>query len=257
MGVPSVFMRTFGCNFQCAGFGMPPGEKSVDRLNVDPTKYEKYEDLPLVNTGCDSYASWDDRFKHLSPFYTVDEIANKIVDLLPQKRWNSEHLVITGGEPLLQWQKVYENLLSHHRMIGLRHLTFETNGTKLLNDSLKNFLKHENHLEITFSVSPKLLNSGHSKKDAIKPAVVSSYQDIGYVYLKFVVADEDDVEMAKQAVEDYRQAGFYGPVYLMPLGGVESVYNLNKTDVAEMALKLGWRYSDRLQIPLWKNAWGT
>ena len=24
-GVPSVFLRTFGCNFQCRGFGMPFG----------------------------------------------------------------------------------------------------------------------------------------------------------------------------------------------------------------------------------------
>jgi 7-carboxy-7-deazaguanine synthase len=28
MGVPSVFLRTFGCNFKCAGFGMPNGEFS-------------------------------------------------------------------------------------------------------------------------------------------------------------------------------------------------------------------------------------
>ena len=28
MGVPSVFLRTFGCNFKCAGFGMPKGELS-------------------------------------------------------------------------------------------------------------------------------------------------------------------------------------------------------------------------------------
>jgi hypothetical protein len=27
--------------------------------------------------------------------------------------------------------------------------------------------------------------------------------------------------------------------------------------VAEMALREGWRYSDRLQVPLFKNEWGT
>ena len=30
MGVPSVFLRTFGCNFKCAGFGMPRGELSTE-----------------------------------------------------------------------------------------------------------------------------------------------------------------------------------------------------------------------------------
>ena len=30
MGVPSVFLRTFGCNFKCAGFGMPTGKSSQE-----------------------------------------------------------------------------------------------------------------------------------------------------------------------------------------------------------------------------------
>ena len=52
-------------------------------------------------------------------------------------------------------------------------------------------------------------------------------------------------------------AGFSGSVYLMPVGGVESVYHLNNRTVAELAMKMGYRYSDRLQVPLFKNAWGT
>jgi len=50
MGVPSVFLRTFGCNFKCAGFGMPKGELSEEYLKIDPTQYVKYEELPLVST---------------------------------------------------------------------------------------------------------------------------------------------------------------------------------------------------------------
>jgi organic radical activating enzyme len=41
----------------------------------------------------------------------------------------------------------------------------------------------------------------------------------------------------------------------MPIGGVESVYRLNNQRVAELAMKHGLRYSDRLHIPLWGNAW--
>ena len=37
-GVPSVFLRTFGCNFKCAGFGMPRGELSQEANNIDPTQ---------------------------------------------------------------------------------------------------------------------------------------------------------------------------------------------------------------------------
>ena len=101
MGVPSIFLRTFGCNFKCEGFGMPKGEKTDEYLKINPSDYETYQDLPLVSTGCDSYASWDPRFKHLSPVLDTEAIAVAINEMLPHKKWKEEHLVITGGEPLL------------------------------------------------------------------------------------------------------------------------------------------------------------
>jgi 7-carboxy-7-deazaguanine synthase len=59
MGVPSVFLRTFGCNFKCAGFGMPRGElsKEVEDIAEVVHMFNDYKELPLVSTGCDSYAS--------------------------------------------------------------------------------------------------------------------------------------------------------------------------------------------------------
>jgi hypothetical protein len=75
--------------------------------------------------------------------------------------------------------------------------------------------------------------------------------------LKFVIATEQDFDDARRAVNQYRAAGFQGPVYLMPVGGVESVYALNNRRVAELAMNSGLRYSDRLQVPLFKNEWGT
>ena len=42
MGVPSVFLRTFGCNFKCAGFGMPRGELSNEANTIDPDLYKDY-----------------------------------------------------------------------------------------------------------------------------------------------------------------------------------------------------------------------
>ena len=57
-GVPSVFLRTFGCNFTCSGFGLPRGERTTepDTIAERIDEYKKYEELPLVSTGCDSYA---------------------------------------------------------------------------------------------------------------------------------------------------------------------------------------------------------
>jgi organic radical activating enzyme len=265
-GVPSVFLRTFGCNFTCDGFGMSRGEKSLERIQVafahGNTPYKDYKELPLVSTGCDSYASWMPAFKELSPVLITDAIVNRIMEILPYKRWHDEHLVITGGEPLLGWQRSYPELLDEDSMIALRHLTFETNGTQKLTKEFKQYLVNWSdrlckQREVTFSVSAKLPVSGEKWEEAILPEVVCDYEKVGYTYLKFVIASEEDLLDARQAVKEYREHGFKGPVYLMPVGGVERVYNLNNRRVAEMAMREGWRYSDRLQVPLFKNEWGT
>jgi len=259
MGVPSVFLRTFGCNFKCAGFGMPRGELSEEATKIDLDLYKDYNSLPLVSTGCDSYASWDPRFRHLSPVLDTDAIADAVVDTLPHKEWRDEHLVITGGEPLLGWQKQYPDLLDHPKMRGLKEITFETNGTQKLSEEFKEYLQgwYNMSREITFSVSAKLPCSGEAWSDAICPAVVGEYVDYGTTYLKFVISTEEDLKDAERAVEEFRAGGFTGPVYIMPVGGVERVYTLNNRAVAEMAMRKGWRYSDRLQVLLFKNEWGT
>ena len=269
MGVPSVFLRTFGCNFSCRGFGMPRGELSTEAEFVDPAKYRMYEELPLVSTGCDSYASWMPEFKDLSPMLTTDAIVDRIMEILPFGEWRDEHLVITGGEPLLGWQRAYPDLLEHPKMRGLKEITFETNGTQPLSTEFKEYLRNWQDIvrvdsggnrtdrEITFSVSAKLSCSGEDRAEAIQPKIVCEYEEVGYTYLKFVVATEFDAMEAIMTAGIYRAAGFKGPVYLMPVGGVESVYALNNKTVAEMAMKHGLRYSDRLQVPLFKNEWGT
>ena len=269
MGVPSVFLRTFGCNFTCGGFGLPSGQISDERNKIDAESIKNYKDLPLVSTGCDSYASWDPRFKHLSPVLSTDSLAQSITDILPFKTWREEHLVITGGEPLLGWQRAYPDLLDHEKMRDLKELTFETNGTQDLSKEFRHYLLDwtlnprgtpggkRGRDSLTFSVSPKLSNSGEKWEEAIRPDVIMQYENVGYTYLKFVVSIHDDVDEALEATNEYRKAGFKGPVYLMPVGGVENIYSLNNRRVADLAMKYGLRYSDRLQVPLFKNEWGT
>jgi len=268
MGVPSVFLRTFGCNFKCAGFGMPRGEVSHEATDIAAThtmieSFMSYGELPLVSTGCDSYASWMPEFKDLSPMLESNAIADRIMEILPYKRWEDEHLVITGGEPLLGWQRAYPDLLNHPNMSGLKEITFETNGTQRLTPEFKKYLLEWTQnppfvsREVTFSVSAKLSCSGEERSEAILPNVVCEYQEVGTTYLKFVIATEEDAEEALETLDIYRAEGFTGHCYLMPVGGVESVYTLNNRRVAELAMKHGLRYSDRLQVPLFKNEWGT
>lgn len=268
VGVPSIFLRTFGCNFTCSGFGMPRETASIEADDVAKTVqlYSKYEDLPLVNTGCDSYASWHPKFKHLSPTLETDTVIERMLALTPNNRWmqdngNDIHLVITGGEPLLGWQKVYPELLEAMSMRDLANITFETNGTQEISEEFGAYLKQWRgpewvQREITFSVSAKLSASGEKWEDAIKPEIVKNYEQYGKVYLKFVVENPADFTEVDAAVEAYRGVGLEGVVYVMPVGGVVSVYDGNKFSVADEAMKRGYYYSPRLHVDLWGNSWG-
>jgi len=227
--------------------------------------YNKFTDLPLVETGCDSYASWHPAFKHLSPTVTIEDLVDQMLALTPNNMWqqnngNDVHLVITGGEPLLGWQRAYKELLSHPRMADLRNITFETNGTQDLHDDFKEYLDQwkEEDLwrQVTFSVSAKLSASGETWEDAIKPEVVAEYQEYGHTYLKFVVETEDHVNEAVRAVDAFRAGGFKGVVYLMPQGGVVDPYESNKLNIANICCERGFNYSPRLHVDLWGNGWG-
>ena len=270
VGVPSVFLRTYGCNFTCSGFGCKPGEKSTgaDEVAKVVDKYDTFLSLPLVDTGCDSYASWHPAFKHLSPTYTTDELVDQMLALTPNNCWkqnngNDVHLVITGGEPLLGWQRAYAELLSHPRMKDLRHITFETNGTQPLHEDFRDFLMEWTDYEpgargkeVTFSVSAKLSASGELWEDAIKPYIVNIYQCYGHTYLKFVVETEEHVNEAVKAVDAFRHDGFKGSVYLMPQGGIVDPYESNKVNIANICCERGFNYSPRLHVDLWGNGWG-
>lgn len=277
-GVPSVFFRTYGCNFRCKKFGRARDEAIeghnpevvdiIKMVEADPERYKKFEDLPLVTTGCDTYASIYPEFKRFNEQDSVETIVDKMHALIPNGQWDQGigddiHLVITGGEPLLGYQRLYPTMIDYCRQKGLRNLTFETNGSQDLYPDVYEYLFEEftrhgrDYDKLTFSVSPKLPCSGEKWENAINPKIVKGYEMVGMTYLKFVVATREDVADAERAVAEYRDAGFGGPVYLMPMGGVPQVYNLNTQEVARLALERGWRYSPRLQVDIWRNAWGT
>ena len=272
VGVPSVFLRTFGCNFRCQGFGLERGTPKAkynpevkeliasDRLN----EIDKFEDLPIIHTGCDTYASIYPEFKKYAKDREVDEVVEHLLSLTPEGKWTMDngqdiHLILTGGEPML-WQKFWPELLEHPGMQDLKNMTIETNGTQKLAKELVYVLTKWPLVKLTWSCSPKLTVSGEAWKAAIKPEIVASYTHSlpdSNMYLKFVVADEVDVEEVEKAVGEYRAAGLECPVYLMPLGGRNEEYDMNEKRVAKIAMKQGWRFSPRLHLSLFGNAWGT
>ena len=279
VGVPSVFLRTFGCNFRCMNFGVKTDKdrweqhKEGQRYNAEVKallddgiveKTEKFEDLPIIHTGCDTYASIYPEFKDFNKLAEVDEVVEHLLSLTPEGKWTMDngqdiHLIMTGGEPLLAWQRLYIELFEHPRMQDLKNVTFETNTTQNLHDDFYEYLNNQTRFTVTWSCSPKLSVSGEPWDTAILPAVAREYSlvDGSDIYLKFVVASQDDFDEVGRAVDAYKSAGVQCPVYLMPLGGRSEEYNLNVKEVAEACMERGWRFTPRLHISLFGNAWGT
>lgn len=272
VGVPSVFLRTFGCNFRCMNFSLPRGTEK-GKHNAEVKKLldnevhlttKNFNDLPIIHTGCDTYASIYPEFKKLMMNKTVDEVVEHLLSLTPEGKWTMEngqdiHLIFTGGEPLLGWQRLYIELLDHPKMKDLKNVTFETNTTQTLRKDFKEFLSTQNRFKITWSCSPKLSISGESWEDAINPDLAVDYASVNgsELYLKFVVADKVDVDEVGKAVKEYQNANLDCPVYLMPLGGRSEEYNFTYPEVAKLAMEKGWRFTPRLHISLFGNAWGT
>lgn len=280
VGRPSLFLRTFGCNFRCKSFGLPSGQltdeptKIAAKVNAFPDNYKTLNDLPLATTGCDSYAAIYPEFKRFSRDYEPEELAQRLINLLPYQSWQHPytgthtHLVITGGEPLLGWQREYPKLLTASGMEDLRFLTFETNATQHLTKEFGAFLEDwsicddvwENCpgvRDITFSCSVKLSASGEPAEKAIKPDIILQYQDIGHTYLKFVAETPEHFDEIDQVTKIFRSEGFIGDIYVMPVGGTYESYMANATKVANLCLERGYNYSPREHTSLWGNCWGA
>ena len=240
VGVPSVFLRTFGCNFRCMNFGLDRSEPMRDEKQKQGIIHnqevqgllddgihkttKQFNDLPIIHTGCDTYASIYPEFKEFNMLRTIDEVVEHLISLLPEGKWTMDngqdvHLIMTGGEPLLAWQRLYIELFEHPKMKDLKNVTFETNTTQMLHTNFKDYLAHQNRFEVTWSCSPKLSVSGEPWHTAIKPQVAVDYASVdgSDMYLKFVVADRTDIDEAGRAVAEYRKAGIECPVYLLSL----------------------------------------
>ena len=174
-GTDSVFIRTSGCNLRC-GF-------------------------------CDTpYASWQPEGESL----TVSEILTR-VETIPN---SAQHVVITGGEPMLP--KLLDELTRQLHW-QQRHITIETAGT-VFRDVKCDLI----------SISPKLSNStpeferagrwqAQHERTRHRPDLVRQLMDRYEYQLKFVVGQPSDID----EIDDYLQhLGTYDQsrVLLMPEG---------------------------------------
>lgn len=280
-GHPSVFIRVFGCNFRCPGFGMPKGEVSnepdeiADEVLANPSKYPTYESLPLAKTGCDSYPSWHPKLKNYSPELTFEQIIEKIESVIPKDvRKSQVDIVFTGGEPLLRCNQIAINellALNKEYFKEFSSFTFETNGSQPLSSDVIDVINKLLVRPLIISMSPKLSCSGVPRAKAIKPNILTEMFEfvvngsVSNAYLKFVVSPEDIeaqldeinsiVSEIKHLINKYVDEEI--PVYLMPEGGTEERYNTNLKKISEIAMNKGYVFCPRLHVTLFGNSWAT
>jgi organic radical activating enzyme len=279
VGVPSVFLRVFGCNFECTGFGQPRDKEQWVSEELMPhnksySDISEIKDLPVPHIGCDSSFSWGKKWGHLADYDDVDTIVDKINSYIPGTE--PIHLVITGGEPLLKGFQSAMSDIVLHKKLRINNITFETNGTQeyFFNDLVET---HPNRYQlycerlgkstlirlpngITWSVSPKLSISGEEWKDAIVPDALLSYNTWpdSFLILKFVVRDKYDLQEVEEAIMTYKDAGVrIDSIYLMPEGGTLEEVSYTEKDVVQLCLDTGYKFSPRLHINLFGNVWGT
>ena len=243
MGVPSIFIRTGGCNLSCKGFGC---------TTVSP------KDNTTILQGCDSiHAANAKHFKHIWTYYdTAQELINDILDHYTVRTdGNSEKLdlVFTGGEPLIHYSDpVMIGTLEYFISRGHK-VYFETNGTQDID-----FDKYSIYKDVSFSMSVKMSSSGEEKNKRWKPEVVNKYlRNTKGSYFKFVLSKKSLKEEAEEVYEFLHQVPTFGIVYCMPLGETSKEIRTNAQAVYEFAAKNGFRYSDRLHIRIYEALRGV
>lgn len=208
-GVPSVFVRTSGCNLRCW-----------------------FCDTP--------YTSWHPEGRDRS----VEDLVREVTCI------DCEHVVITGGEPMLVREIV--PLCERLRASG-RHITIETAGTVDLPATAD-----------LMSISPKLAGStprdsewaGRHEERRHRPDVIRRLiRDYDY-QLKFVIDRAEDVPHVESWLEEFPEVP-RSRVYLMPQATDRDSLRDKSRWLAEIVKPHGWRLSPRLHVELWGNTRGT
>ena len=288
-GVPTVWLRMFGCNLECNGFGQDdptdPDSYVLPYQEIDLTDITVPEELPVFPYGCDSSYSWSKRFKKLQRKGTPEEVASELHQWMHD---NKTHIAFTGGEPMMkaaqknivkiikELKKLFE---TEHGFYGkkwknnLTNITFETNGTRKIEDTMLAQIMHDSvsqETEYFFSVSPKIWSTS-GEKDRICPDIVKGYQDACGKFdqyqgskdpqgqLKFVcngsIPSWREIE---DAVYKFRDAGVVYPIWIMPVGATEESQNKDHVAViAEETMNRGWNVAARVHCYIWGNQIGT
>ncbi len=192
IGMPAIFLRLGGCNLKCKW--------------------------------CDTKYAWHPKY--------ADNNESSIAEVIKQiKKYPCKHLVITGGEPLLQQDQLSELIKK------LKGYTFEaeTNGS----------IKCKIRLINQINCSPKLKNSGNPTYDL---KILPTNKKVIY---KFVIKTKSDLKEVKSFCKKYKIPK--SKIWLMPEGIKKDDILKRSKWLIELCKQEGYNFSPRLHIMLYGN----
>ena len=206
-----------------------------------PSVFVRLSGCPLRCRWCDTKYAWD----------KDSGIEKSIEDIIAEVScWPCNNVVITGGEPMInpdlpQLVQAFKDNDSH--------ITIETSGIAYIPDMPCDLM----------SISPKLSNSipldeklRASHDDfrldlAVLGELIENYD----FQLKFVVDDEFDLPEIEETLEKLCLVE-YDKVMLMPQASTREELIEKSQMVADLCIRTGFAFSQRLQVLLWDNQKG-
>jgi 7-carboxy-7-deazaguanine synthase len=183
--------------------------------------------------------------------YTFEELFSLIEEAdLIRKFTEGQHLVLTGGSPLLQQDKLVPFLKEFIQRYGFKpYIEIENECTLLPDQEL---------IELTdcWNNSPKTSNSGVNKNIRYKPEVLKKLASLNNSWFKFVVSQEEDWTEIKNDFLDTTLIN-RNQIVLMPMGASQEELSRNRENVINMAIRENVRYSTREQVVLWDRKTGV
>lgn len=211
LGKPAVFLRLGHCNLAC--------------------------------TWCDTKYTWD--WEQYDPGQQLTEMsANEIEHEI--SRHNCRHLVVTGGEPMIQ-QKPLLALLRSLKNGGWA-IEIETNGTIVPDPQLVDLVDY-------WSVSPKFGNSGNLPSRREIPEAYRFFANLRSCHFKYVIQQEDDLTEVQNLNAKYKVDPLR--TILMPEAVDRDVLLDRGAWLVELCKSHGYLFSTRLQVLIWGNRRGV
>ena len=211
------------------------------RLTGTPSVFIRTSGCNLRCWFCDTpYTSWSPEGEQ----YTLDRLMERALS------WECDHVVVTGGEPMLAPEVVE---LTRRLKDRGRHITIETAGTVWQPVACD-----------LMSISPKLRNSTPQGTDWAErhesrrhqPDVIRRLVTEYGCQLKFVIDTPEDLVDVEDWLREFPEVRGED-VYLMPQGIEPAALREKEPWVATSATARGWRMSPRKHIEWYGNRRGT